>query len=91
MDPNQNRRYHINFESFSQDKGFTKYTINVLDHVTKEEWYVYYRFSEMREFMKQIKKIYKGNLPKFPSRKLWGNKAQSFVAKRQKKLQLYFS
>ena len=79
----------IRFMNHEIKQGTVYYTISVSDLTTKESWLTTTRYSTLRDIHKNIKEIYRGSLPDFPPKKIFGNTDETFISTRKKYLENY--
>ncbi|CAG9333454.1 unnamed protein product [Blepharisma stoltei] len=73
---------------YSLSKGHIEYTIIVTDNISGERWSMRRRYSQIRQ-LHQILKNFSSQVPKFPPKKIFGNKNKEFLETRKKGLEDY--
>ena len=81
--------YTVEFSSTATVQGHTEYTLAIHCISTGVRWEIRKRYSEMRSFHQNMRKITK-NLPVFPPKKVFGRLNPAFIRKRQTDLAEYF-
>ena len=88
------KHYKIIFKAYGEIKGgYIEYTINLsCENDTEINFDFKDRFSNLNDLHTAFKKEANSiNFPKFPPKKLWGNKEEKFLLERRIKLQHYFN
>ena len=87
------RHYKIIFKKYEDISGYIEYTINLsCENDSSINIDFRDRFSRLKDLHEAFRKEADSlNFPKFPPKKLFGNKEEKFLAERRIKLQHYFN
>ncbi|CAD8109061.1 unnamed protein product [Paramecium primaurelia] len=91
---NQQMKISVSIESYTVYDDVVIYSMRFKNRITKEEWIYKQRYSEIKNIHDAlVEQGYKGKLPPFPTRKLFGqtNENPETIEKRREDLEVYFN
>ncbi|CAD8145128.1 unnamed protein product [Paramecium octaurelia] len=91
---NQQMKINVSIESYTVYDDVVIYSMRFKNKITKEEWIYKQRYSEIKNIHDAlVEQGYKGKLPPFPTRKLFGqtNENPETIEKRREDLEVYLN
>ncbi|CAG9318256.1 unnamed protein product [Blepharisma stoltei] len=75
---------------YSLAKGHIEYILIITDNVSGERWSFKRRYSQIRHLHQNLKH-FSSQVPKFPPKKIFGNKNKEFIETRKRSLEIYLN